>query len=75
MKEHGAVSCFSGKGFVSSLSLLSGVVDLIAFDILFHLLYTFLSIEDCCWVDEDVGCCLICGEIIIFSQMNSADPL
>lgn len=35
MKEHGVVS---GKGFVSSLSLLSGFVDLIAFDILFHLL-------------------------------------
>ena len=37
MKEHGVVSCFSGKGFVFQVCL-SGFVDLIAFDILFHLL-------------------------------------
>ena len=41
----GCLELFLEKGFVSRC--LSGFVDLIAFDILFHLLYTFLSIEDC----------------------------
>ena len=42
----GLFGVVSGKGLCFQVCL-SGFVDLIAFDILFHLLYTFLSIEDC----------------------------